>query len=609
MTHAEIRQMPSFVVASVGAATAAALAIFVDGWRGDMMLDSLTGVLSISGALFAVLRLALGLDNHQGRLLWQSIFVTFLFVGLGKFLEPHSIEMRYHLRIDHFDHLLLLAVGPIALRFNSKLGPMPLWARNSLVVGFFLQTVAIALDLSNDAVTSIDSFHSARDFAQFLSLQCYILAAFLTAAEVKVRQSWLSLVAPVEAKVWPPAITPFTPARYRGSPIDELRRSYRNAYWQSIPWWKLPFVILATPLWPFAILAASLRELWRNGSRAKAASGRTYLAQLMDHLCIGVTANLWPYQYYMFELFRADLRRRAYEYLRSTETKGALYKILRTDYSVPERFCDKLLFYQTCERVGVRTVPIILALLDFEIIYRHPSLLLRLPRSDLFVTSLSERGRSCTSIIKYVAGQYHAMDGRKMSEEQLVEEFFLRSASGPLLVQPGLVNHPTLAGITVNTLSIVEIVTGTDLDGRGMVLAATLRFPSRPGLPIDNFRAVGVAAAVDLETGKLGQATDLGLSAKSPWHARHPVTGRQIEGLRVPDWPAIVDLARTAHNKLADRIILGWEIAPLPDGPCIIAANAHPDLDICQRTMRAPLGNDRLGQLMACHLVRLKDPR
>jgi hypothetical protein len=609
MTHAEIRQVPPLVVALVGTVTAAALAIFVHGWRGDMMLDSLTGVLSISGALFVVLRLALGMDNRQGRLLWQSIFVILLFVGLGKFLEPYSIKVGDHLRIDDIDHLLLLAVGPIALRFNSNFEHIPLWARNSLVVGFFLQTVAIALDVSNDAMTSVDSLHSGRDFAQFVSLQCYILAVFLTAAEIKVRQSWQSLDTPVEAKVWPPAISPFSPARYRGWPIDEVRRSYRNAYWQSISWWKLPFVILATPLWPFAILAASLRQLWRNGSRAKAVSGRTYLAQLMDHLCIGITANLWPYHYYMFELFRADLRGRAYEYLRSTETKGALYKILRTDYSEPQRFCDKLLFYQTCERVGVRTVPIILALLDFDIIYRHPSLLLRLPCSDLFITSLSERGGTDTSIIKYMAGQYCAMDGRKMSEEQLVEELFLRSASGPLLVQPGLVNHPTLAGITVNTLSTVRVVTGTGLDGRGMVLAAALRFPSRAGSPIDKFRAGGIAAAIDLETGKLGQATDLGLSAKSAWHTRHPVTGRQIEGLRVPDWPAIVDLAKTAHNKLADRIILGWEIAPLADGPCIIAANAHPDLDICQRTMRAPLGNDRLGQLLAYHLMRLKDQR
>lgn len=162
---------------------------------------------------------------------------------------------------------------------------------------------------------------------------------------------------------------------------------------------------------------------------------------------------------------------------------------------------------------------------------------------------------------------------------------------------------------SVDSIQLPRVVTGSGLDGRGMVLAAILRFPTRAGSPIDKFRAGEIAAAVDLETGKLGQATDLGLSAKRAWHARHPVTGRQIEGLRVPDWPAIVDLAKTAHNKMADRVILGWEIAPLSDGPCIIAANAHPDLDVYQRTMRAPLGNDRLGQLMAYHLVRLKDQR
>lgn len=105
MTHAAVRQMPSLVVTCLGTATAGALAIFVHGWLGDIMLDSLTGVLAISGALFAVLPLAIGMNNRQGCQLWQSIFMILLFVGLGKFLEPHSVKVGDDLRIDDIDHL------------------------------------------------------------------------------------------------------------------------------------------------------------------------------------------------------------------------------------------------------------------------------------------------------------------------------------------------------------------------------------------------------------------------------------------------------------------------------------------------------------------------
>jgi len=154
----------------------------------------------------------------------------------------------------------------------------------------------------------------------------------------------------------------------------------------------------------------------------------------------------------------------------------------------------------------------------------------------------------------------------------------------------------------MNVLSTARIVTATDTNGQGRVIAGALRVPSKAGALIDNFHAGGIAASIDLETGRLGLATDLGIRGDSRWHSVHPVTGGQIAGLQVPDWPRIVGLAELAHDRLADRIVLGWDIAVLADGPCLIEANAFPDLDINQRTMLAPLGNDLLGRLMAYHL-------
>jgi hypothetical protein len=180
----------------------------------------------------------------------------------------------------------------------------------------------------------------------------------------------------------------------------------------------------------------------------------------------------------------------------------------------------------------------------------------------------------------------------------------VKSRASQLLVQPRLVNHPALTGINMNALSTVRVVTATGTDGASQVIAAALRVASKGDSLIDNFHAGGIAAAIDLQTGRLGKATDLGTSGDSGWHSCHPITGGQIEGLPVPGWPQMMELAKTAHARLADRIVLGWDIAVLADGPCLIEANAFPDLDICQRTMLAPLGNDLLGRLMAYHLER-----
>jgi hypothetical protein len=591
------------------AATALAAFLTLDpqGWLGDVILDSLTGALATFGALFAGLRLALGADSQQSRRLWQCILAIFVLVGIGEFVEPYTDRIEQHMKIDNIDHLLLLAVAPIALWFISKLELMPRWSRATLIAGFIFQIAATVLDVYDHRMAArfamgADTVELYTDMAQFLSMQFYMLAAFLIFAEVKAHQLRQASGVILEHRIWPPAINTLAPARYQNKPIGALRRAYDRALWRSLPLWKLPIAVVAIPIWPFAVLAASARQVRRYGARTKSLSGRSYVEQMNDHFVIGITANFWPHQYYKFELYRPELRPRAYEYLRRTETKGGLYKLLRTDRSEENRFGDKLRFFRACEGASIRSVPVILAFEHGTIVHPVSGQPPSLPSSDLFLKPQRGRGGRGAEIIRYEAGGYVLMDGNTLTEEQLVAALVARSVDLPLLVQPRLENHPALSAVHMNALATVRVLTATDMRGRGKVLAAALRMPSRAESVIDNFHAGGIASAVDVATGVLGPATDLGLRDETAWHRRHPVTDGQIEGLRVPHWQEMVQLAAIGHTKLADRIVIGWDIAPLPDGPCIIEANAAPDLDIIQRTMRAPLGNTELGRLMAYHL-------
>jgi hypothetical protein len=610
MHHVPIKESRTLLAIPLAATALAAFLTFdPQGWLGDVIMDSLTGALAAFGALFAGVRLALGVDSQQGRRLWQCILAIFVLVAIGEFVEPYTDQLERQLGLDidvDIDHLLLLAVAPIALWFISKLEPMPRWASASVIAGFILQIAATILDVYEHTTNArahvrADLIELYTDMAQFLSMQFYMLAAFLIIAEVKAYQLQGN-GAIIEDRIWPPATSMLAPLRYRNRPISRLRRTYNRALWRSLPLWKLPIAVVAIPVWPFAVLASSIRQLRRHGGRTKALSGRSYRAQMADHFVIGVTANFWPNQYYKFELYRPELRPRAYEYLRRTETKRGLFKLLRYDHSDRGRFGDKLLFFQACEEAGVRSVPVILAVEHGAIVHPDSGRAPSLPRAGLFLKPRSGRGGSGAEIVRYEAGGYVLMDGRTLTEEQLIAELMARSVSCPLLVEPRLTNHPALSAVHMNALATVRVLTATDVRGRGKVLAAALRMPSRAESVIDNFHAGGIASAVDIETGALGPATDLGLKDDTAWHRRHPVTDGQIEGLRVPHWQEMVQLAEISHTKLADRIVIGWDIAPLPDGPCIIEANAAPDLDIIQRTMRAPLGNGELGRLMAYHL-------
>jgi hypothetical protein len=240
----------------------------------------------------------------------------------------------------------------------------------------------------------------------------------------------------IPTRLWPPPFHWFAPKRYRNQTIGFLRASYRRAFLQSVPWWRLPMVAVATLTWPLAIIATSLgRDLPLHGARAKATGGRSYLAQFADHLSVGLSAGLWPRQYYMFELFRPELRPRAYEYLRRVETKRTLYKLLRTDRDEEDRFRDKLRFFRACTRTGVRTVPVVLAVADGRI--EHPQDgRPQLPRSDLFIKPYSGRGGNGAEIVKFHDGAYHLADGKPLTADELVSALVARSRGQALLIQP-----------------------------------------------------------------------------------------------------------------------------------------------------------------------------
>ena len=321
-----------------------------------------------------------------------------------------------------------------------------------------------------------------------------------------------------------------------------------------------------------------------------------------------------PPWYYIFELHDDDKKLHASEYLNRFETKAGLYRFLRDNNGglpVPaERSTDwikdKARFRARCLEHGVMTVPVLLNVAHEEITavdWALPGL----PECDLFVKPLHGQGGAKAARWKYLgAGRFQGNEGEIITREELLDRLRLESRHRAFLVQPRLVNHKEITDLANGTLATVRVMTCRNEQGQYEVTNAVFRMAHNKSAVVDNWHAGGIAANVDICTGELGRGTRGAWGATGDgWYEQHFDTGTQILKRKLPCWQELIELVQHAHaSAFSDQVVIGWDVALLDSGPCIMEANKAPDLDILQRAGGGPLGNQRLGKLFAFNLMR-----
>jgi hypothetical protein len=225
-----------------------------------------------------------------------------------------------------------------------------------------------------------------------------------------------------------------------------------------------------------------------------------------------------------------------------------------------------------------------------------------LPDTDLFLKPLKASGGSGAERWDRVSPHRWSDGKRSVGDTGLLEH--LRSKNRPYIVQRRIQPHPDLGRLTSGAVPTVRALTILNELGRPEIVGASFRMSIGKNRTVDNIHAGGLACQVSLEEGRLGLASDLGSDAGLGWHSKHPTTGAQIEGTRLPFWEQVKAIAVRAHSAFEGRVVIGWDIAIDEEGPIIIEGNRGPDMDLMQRFMETGFcGEHRFGELVAHHLA------
>jgi len=384
-----------------------------------------------------------------------------------------------------------------------------------------------------------------------------------------------------------------------GGSDDPLHAAFAKRYWHpesGVEWAELAAAII---LWPFAVAIASAWFTTRNGPVIRSRAGKSIRSQLREQLRLYFSDGILPPWYYIFSL-HDDGERRAPTYIQRFETKTCYFRVLKRRKGSPLN--DKSRFAEFCASHGIRCVETLMSLDGTD--PGQP-----LPDRDLFVKPIGGRGgRGAERWDRVARSTFVGPDGEQLSGDRLLDRLVARSSETPLIVQPRMQPHPDLLAITAGALPTLRVLTCLNEDNEPEVMVAMIRTSFGKNRTVDNLHAGGIGTLVDVDSGKLGKASNLGADARLGWFSAHPDTGAPIEGRIVPGWEEVKRQAIAAHRQFDDRVVIGWDISVLEDGPIFIEGNGNPDLDILQRFMPIGLREHRFARLLAHHMRLLVPP-
>ena len=361
--------------------------------------------------------------------------------------------------------------------------------------------------------------------------------------------------------------------------------------------------VLALVKLPARALRGARQAVAEHGERVRRDVGVPRRKQLLDLWWLWVRHGVFPKTYYTYGLYRPGQLRRAPDFLQGGEATD-LYRLLSARVAPAEAalLADKSRFEAWLVE---KRIPTLTTLVEFRggAVVRSSLPSMTLPRRDLFSKPTGSEAGAGARGWTYDGAGWVGPDGRRRGEGELLAELAELSREQGMLLQERVSNHPALAPLAPGALSTIRVLSVRGVDGTVQVVLAVCKIPTGTAAT-DHMKYGGLAAPVDLQTGRLGPAIRKDeIRFLAPCEL-HPDTGARIEGFQLPDWERVKRLAVRAHEALDAIVCIGWDVAILEDGPIIVEGNDNPGSASTQMPTGVALGETPVVSALAAHFRR-----
>ncbi len=206
-------------------------------------------------------------------------------------------------------------------------------------------------------------------------------------------------------------------------------------------------------------------------------------------------------------------------------------------------------------------------------------------------TSLEELRALCRNQTQLIGKPLEGSSGvgiRKYTEEDWKEgpEAFLKKLLQDQIgiLEEIVVQHPKMASLCPTSVNTCRIATLLGDKQQGIVYAF-LRIGN--GKVMDNVDCGGMAARINLETGKL---LTVGADKQGNTFIKHPMTNASIIGFQIPFWEEAKQMCLAAAQKIPQMRFIAWDVAITENGPTFIEGNSFPSHAIPQFAAHYPDG-------------------